>query len=164
MLGLIRIGAPAMALGICLGLLPQDRVAELRARFEREQDPVKKAKLMPALGAEEFQEIQKSVAAGNTAEALAGFRKYREEAQICAKELDSKAIDAENHPAGFKQLQLSLRQSLRRLEDVLVTLPGDDQKPFLELRHDLEQLDRHLILELFPSQPGAATEKPKKQP
>ena len=164
MISLFRIAVPVMAFSVCLSMLPQDRVEEVRARFERELDPVNKAKLMPALGEAEFRQIQKDVAAGDTTDALAGFRKYREEAQTCAKELDSKAIDAEKHPAGFKQLQLSLRQSLRRLEDVLVTLPGDDQKPFLELREDLELLDRHLIHELFPSQPGAATDKPKKRP
>jgi len=161
--GSLRTGATFAALACCLGYMPQkDRIAELRSRFEHEPDAVNKAKLMPNLAAAEFHEIQKSISAGDAVAALATLEKYRDETRACATELDSKAIDAEKHPAGFKQLQVSLRQSLRRLEDVVVSLPNDEQAPFVKVRDDLEQLDRHLIRELFPHQPGGEAEKSKK--
>jgi hypothetical protein len=154
-----------VALTLCGGyrsLPPQDRLSEFRTRFEREPDPVNKAKLMPNLSAAEFQQIEKSVSAGDNTAALNGLEKFRDEARSCAKELDAKGIDAESHPAGFKQLQVSVRQSIRRLEGVLVSIPGDEQKPFAEVRRDLEQLDHHLMHELFPRQPGTQPAKPRK--
>jgi hypothetical protein len=152
--------------GLLLGLAllpgqtapPPNRGAELRTRFASESDAVRRAKLMVPLGDAEFQEIRKRIDDGKLDDALAILREYRDEAQSCQKELDAKGVDPEKRPSGFKQLQISLRESLRRLDDLLANLSADEQKPFLDLRKDIDQLDRHLIRELFPRQPGAATE------
>lgn len=162
MAGTFRIAVTLAGLVLFLDpMYPQDRVAEFRSRFDREQDPVHRAKLMPYLGDVEFQEIKREVAEGKLSDALVILEKYRDETQSCEKDLDSRGIDAEKHPAGFKQLEISLRQSLRRLDDLLVGLPADDQKPFLAVRKELEQLNRHLVRELFPRQPEGEQGKPK---
>jgi hypothetical protein len=139
----------------------QNHAAEFRARFARESDPLRKARMMPQYGDLEFQVIQDAIEEGNITGALEQLKKYRDEAQSCAKNLDAKEADPERHPAGFKQLQISLRGSLRRVEDIIVRLPSDDAKPFQELRKDLEELDRHLVHELFPRQPAVETAPPK---
>jgi hypothetical protein len=158
---------PAWA-GLAVALLlvqaqPQSRAAEFRARFAREGDPIHRAKLMPQLGEAEFQDIQRQVAAGELSDALETAKEYRSQVQQCQKELDATGVDVEKHPSGFKELQISLRQSLRRLDETLVSFPADDQKPFLEVRKDLDRINRHLIRELFPRQPGAeeVPQKPK---
>lgn len=142
---------------------PQDPAANFRARFARESDPLRKARLMPQYGDIQFQDIQIALDEGNIAQAVVDARNYRDQALSCAKDLDAKVQDPEKHPAGFKQLQISLRQSLRRIEDIIVRLNTDDNKPFIEVRKDLEELDRHLVHELFPRQPGGEAQplKPK---
>lgn len=137
-------------------LLPETNTAELRSRFTNETDPIRKAKLLVPLGDAEFRDILKDEDSENFGEALAIFRQYRDEAQICQKALEGKEPDPEKHPNGFKQLQISLRQALRRLSDIIVDLPGDEQKPFLDVRRDLDQMDRQLIHELFPRRPEPA--------
>jgi hypothetical protein len=149
---------PLRALILCFALLPaaalaQNRLTDLRSRFEHETDPVHKAKLMPQLSIAEFQEIDADFAAGKMPEALTLLHEYRDEVQICEKGLDAKGVDAERHPAGFKQLQISMRESMRQLDELLAGLTTDEQPPFLAVRKDLDQLDVHLIHELFPNQP-----------
>jgi hypothetical protein len=140
---------------------PQDPAAKFRSRFARESDPLRKARLMPQYGDLQFQQIQIALDDGNIAQAVVDARNFRDQARSCAQELDAKEPDPEKHPGGFKQLQISLRQSLRRLEDIIVRLNTDDNKPFIEVRKDLEELDRHLVRELFPRQPGGEMPPPK---
>jgi hypothetical protein len=136
-------------------VLAQDRIADLRTRFAREPSPVSKAKLMPDLGDAEFAAIDANVVQGRLPEAIAVLRTYRDEVDSCNKGLDAMGVDAEKHPAGFKQLQISLRESLRRLDAVIVNLTTDEQEPFLEVRKDLSEVNRHLIQHLFPREAPA---------
>jgi len=151
-------GVASFALPPPQAMLAEDSTAELRARFANETDPVRKAKLLGPLSEAEFRDILRDSDSEDFAGALAIFQQYRDEAQTCQKALEGKEPDPEKHPNGFKQLQISLRQSLRRLSDIIVDLPADEQKPFLEVRRDLEQMDRQLIHELFPRRPEAAPE------
>lgn len=138
---------------------PQDDTAALRAKFLHETDPVRKAKLLVQLGDAEFRDIRKDASSDNLAEALANLQRYRDEAQSCQKALEATGQDPEKHPNGFKQLQISLRESLRRLDDIIVEVPGDEQKPFRDVRQDIEEMDRKLIHQLFPRRP-----EPEQQP
>jgi hypothetical protein len=158
----------ATAIGLLIAALwpamqAQDRTAEFRAKFLHETDAAQKAKLLSPLGDAEFQEIQKEAAAGNLDKALDILQHYRDEAEACQKALDASGRDPEKHPKGFKQLQISIRESLRRLDDLLVGFSGDEQKPFLEVRKDLERINRQIIHELFPRRPDGEPEpqKPK---
>jgi hypothetical protein len=159
--------ASSVALAMPKIMLPQNNTAELRSKFANETDAIRKAKILVPLGEAEFRDILKDEESEDFGGALAIFQQYRDEAQACKKALEGKEPDPEKHPNGFKQLQISLRQSLRRLSDIIVDLPADDQKPFLDVRLDLEQMDRQLIHELFPRRPEAAPEpqadKPKPQ-
>jgi hypothetical protein len=144
-------------------VLAQDRTAEFRSRFDHEPDPVRKAMLIVPLGDAEFLEIQKEFEAGEISEALAVLRQYRDEVRSCRDGLDARGIDAERHPSGFKQLQISLRESLRRLDDLIVSIPRDQQTPFLDVRKEIDQMNRHVIRELFPRQPDSENETAKKR-
>jgi hypothetical protein len=144
--------APILVIGLSAGFVSgQGRVLGFRARFAQETDAMRRAQMMPKLGEAEFDEITRNVDAGELPEALAILKEYRDEIRSCEKGLDAKSIDAEKHPKGYKQMEISLRQSLRRLDDLLVSLTADEQLPFLEVRNDLNQLNRHLIHELFPN-------------
>jgi hypothetical protein len=46
---------------------------------------------------------------------------------------------------------------------MIVGLNEDDRKPFVEIRSQLDEIDRHLIQMLFPKQPPSdAAGKPKR--
>lgn len=147
-------------LGLWLVVLPaifghthHEDLAKDQARFNKETDPVHKAKLMVKLGRAEFDQIQTDATDNNLEKAIAGTRQFQEQADSVSKALDATGKNAAKHAAGFLQLQVSLRDALRRLNNLLVGLTGDEQKPFLEVRDHLDALNRHLMLELFPSQP-----------
>jgi hypothetical protein len=157
--GIVRIMAFVLpAALIASSVFAQNKLADLRARFDREPSPVSKAKLMPQLGDAEFAEIDQEVTQEHFAEALAVLKDYRDEAVACDKGLDALKLDAAKNPAGFKQLQFSLRDSLRRLDSVVVSMTADQQAPFLDVRKDLTELNRHLIQHLFPRDESAKPE------
>jgi hypothetical protein len=137
-------------LALASGAFAQDRIAEMRSRFAQETDPVRRAKILPDLGTAEFDQIQKETSQDDFSDAVVVLDSYRDQAQGCLKALDSRGVDAEKHPSGFKQLQISVQESLRRLDTLLPEMTGDDQKPFLAVRKELDDMNRHLIDELFP--------------
>ena len=128
----------------------QDRSADFRARFEHETNPVQKAKLMPELGEAEFQQIRTKVDQDDFSTALDLLKKYDQQVDACVKGLASLNVDPEKHPTGFKQLQISVRDSLRRIDALLPPMTIDEQAPFLEIRKKLDEVNRRLIEQLFP--------------
>jgi len=142
----------------------QDHTAELRARFVKELDPIHKAKLLPALSDSEFGEIQALLAAENLPEASHVATELAEEAETAVKALDAKGRDPEKHPEGYKQVEFSVRSSLRRIDYVLVGLSADNQVLFLAVRGRLNDLERQLIHDLFPRRPDASLAQPEPEP
>jgi hypothetical protein len=142
----------------------QDRTAELRARFEKEADSVRKAGLVAPLADAEFRDMHAKIDAGDLAAAAEIAEHVRVEATASKKALDAKHRDAEAHPEGYKKLEISVRESVRRLDDILVSLAKDDQKPLAEIRVALETLDRELIHQLFPKRPEASPAAPATTP
>jgi hypothetical protein len=124
-----------------------------RSRFNREADPAHKAKLLESLGDSEFRDAQSALADDKIPKALEILGQYLEEAHSVEKALDAKISDPEKHPNGFKQLQISVRESLRRIDALIVGLSADDRQPFQDIRGQLDEMDRHLIQQLFPKQP-----------
>ena len=146
-------------------LLAQDRTAQLRARFEKENDPVRKARMVALLADSEFRNMHEKIDAGDLAGAAEIAGRVRDEAQTSKKLLDAKSRDAEAHPDGYKQLEISVRESMRRLDDIMVSLAKDEQTPLADVRKDLDELDRQMIHQLFPKRPETtpktAPENPK---
>ncbi len=139
-----------VALALASPCFSQTRIEDLRQRLAQESDPVRKAKKMPQLGEAEFQQIQKDVASEQFADALALLRQYRGEVQSCVQGLDATGANAEKHSSGFRQLQISLRESLRRLDAMIPLVSPEAQSGFTETRKALNEMNMHLIDELFP--------------
>lgn len=151
---MLRLWGPFVAAALfAFSVFPQDRIEALRARFAHEPNPVQRAKLMPQLGEEEFRAIGAAVAAGHLPDALATLNQYRSEVRLCEKGLEASGINAEKHSAGFKQLEISLREALRDLDELIVGLPVDEQAPFVGARKELSELSQRLMHRLFPHEP-----------
>ncbi len=152
-------GIILVALALASPSFSQTRIEDLRQRFAQESDPVRKAKKMPELGEAEFRQIQKDVASEQFADALALLRQYRGEVRSCLQGLDATGANAEKHSAGFRQLQISLRESLRRLDAMIPLVSPEAQSGFIATRADLNEMNKNLIEELFPrpKQPPTAS-------
>ncbi len=157
--------APILGLAVLLfPAFPQGRLADFRTQFDRETDPVRKAKLMPKLESAEFAELRKLMDGGDYPNALVMLGDIRDQIRSTAKALDQKVDDPEKKPAGFKELQIAVREAVRDVNDMFFSIPEDWQRPFHDIHQELEQINKHLILELFPRQPGHASKDQKPKP
>lgn len=159
----------ALALLFCapLRLSPQqppDRLAQFKSQFERESDPVRKAKILIKLSEAEFQHIRSENEAGNTENGLKLLEEFRDQSVSTHDALKAKGVNPERKSAGYKELEISVRESLHRLREILAGLSGDDQKNYAKVRAQLEQLNNELIRELFPRQPGAPGQQSTPKP
>lgn len=129
------------------------QTSALRAKFTKEVDGVHKARILGQLADSEFRDIGEQLNADNSAEAGSVARTVADEAEATLKALADKHPDAEKHPSGYKELQITVRESLRRIDNIIVGLPSDEQQGFLDARKRLDTLDRDLIHMLFPARP-----------
>ncbi len=144
----------------------QDNLARRRAEYDRESDPVDKAKKLPKLGDAQFAAARQAARREDYATAAKRVEEYRDEVARCREALRAAVPNPEKKPAGFKHLEIHVRRSLQRLADLVAAAPLNRRAPFEAVRADLEKLHRQLLLDLFPRQPGhkAARVQPRSQP
>jgi hypothetical protein len=142
---LLSAGAAAMA---------QNRVDQRAAQFDRESDPVRKARAFPNYGNELLKLLREQLKAESFAPALATLERYRDNAAVAHKALKESGINAERKSNGFRQLQIHLRQGARQIEEAARNAPFQDREQYETIRRQIEQFDRELINMLFPRQPG----------
>jgi hypothetical protein len=152
---MLRLPILVLSLALGAGLVQPDRTVLLRTKFIKETNPVKKAKIVPQLADAEYAQVQDQLKADNTAEAGAILKQMAMEAETSRDALDAKVKDPESHPDGYRQLEISVRQSLRRIDDIMPSLTGDEQAPFREARETFDDVDRSLLHSLFPKQQDA---------
>jgi len=153
----------AAAFAVLLVAIAPARGAALPSQNKPDGDPIRRAKNLPRTGDAQFGQMRKELDAGNYAQALHILQEYRDEVRSTEQALKATGVDAERHPAGFKQLQIHVRKSVRELEQVLLSLPEEQRDPFDAVRKDLINIEKELIEMLFPRPPGktADREKPK---
>jgi hypothetical protein len=150
----------AMA-ALLLPMQPQDRLGQYKSQFDSEKDPVRRAKILVKLSASQFQQIRSEADSGKADEGLRDLETLRDECVSTHEALKAKAVDPERKSAGFKELEISVRESLHRLREILAGLSGEDEKHYAKVRTQLEQLNNELIKELFPRQPGSGPQNQK---
>jgi len=141
-----------LALGACfnLRLAADDARAKLQSQYDAEQDTVEKAKILAKMGHLELDQARGDLKAGDDVQSLSDLQHYRDEVRSTVQALAASGISAEKHPAGFKELQISLRETLRRVDDLINTLPYDKRPWFEDVRSDLAKFQAALIDDLFP--------------
>ncbi len=138
---ILRVCVAAIAsLALTAPLAAQTRLATDLARYEQDSDPVHKA--------------------GDDVGSLHTLEQYRDEIRHMAEALKSTGVDAEKKPAGFKELQISIRENVRRIDDLILSLPVDKRPFFREVRTDLVKTQNELIDALFPRKPDRNSKTP----
>jgi hypothetical protein len=149
--GKIR-AAVLMALALCAPLAAQDHLAEDLARYQHETDTVRKARVLAKLGDEQI-DVAKKLLKEDEVASLHTLEQYRDEVHDMVAALNSLGVDAEKRPAGFKELQISLRETIRRIDELIFTLNVDKRPFFRAIRNDLFADQNVLIDKLFPRKP-----------
>jgi hypothetical protein len=144
---------------LAASLSAQDRRAVTLAQYQHEADPVRKARLLIRLGDDQIEESRKQLKSGEEEAALHTLEMYRDEVRETVAALEAAVPDAEKKPSGFKELQISLRETIRRIDDLILTLPVDKRPFFREIHDDLVKMQNDLIDALFPRKPNQIPRK-----
>jgi len=143
-----------LAFAACAPVRAQDRLARAMERYERESDPVKKARAMVKVGEAQIDLARKQARIGEFVASLDTLTRYRDQVRQTFDALKATGIDAERKPRGFKELQISLRRGIRDIDHLILTLPTDRRPFFREIRRDLSDVQNALIDALFPRRFG----------
>jgi hypothetical protein len=155
----IRIAVIA-ALSLWSPLVAQDRLADDLAKYQHETDPVRKSRALVKLGDDQVDLAKKQLKADEDVASLHTLEQYRDEVHETIAALNGMGVDAERKPAGFKELQISLRETIRRIDDLIFTLNVDKRPFFREVRNDLFMDQNELIDKLFPRKLDRNSPKP----
>jgi hypothetical protein len=150
MLSICMLLSMLVACGIVVSA-QDSRLAKLEAQYQNENNPVGKAKLLAKLGPLEVDEAARLIKADQNDAAFVVLEQYRNNVRTIDDALAAAQANPARHPAGFKELQIGLRQSLRRLGDLFFLVPSEEQPRFDALRSDLTTIQNSLIEALFPA-------------
>lgn len=154
-------GLPALALTSALvAAAPppstQDDIMRRRQEYDRERDPVNKAKRLPRLGEAHIAAARRAIREDNIPLAITLLQEHRDLIDSTRQALLAAIPNPEKKPSGFKQVEIHVRKSLSQMADIIAETPASERAPFEAIRADLDRLNRQLIRDLFPRQPGAA--------
>lgn len=147
-LSLLACALPSLAV--------QDEIMRRRQEFDRERDPVNKAKKLPRLGEAHLDAARRALREENIPLAITLLQEHRDLIDSTRQALLAAIPNPEKKPSGFKQMEIHVRKSLDQMTDIIAEAPASERAPFEAIRADLDKINRQLIRDLFPRQPGAA--------
>jgi len=137
----------------CAAVRAADQVTQLQARFDHENNSVRKAKLLEKLGDAQFDATRQASQAKDYQSVDVILEKYRDNARAAMNALKREHPDAERHTNGFKQLQMHIHRALRELDEALIVSPPEYKPPLELVKRDLLVMDDELLKLLFPRRP-----------
>ena len=141
----------ALCASLAAGAPEQESRAKYEAQFQLERDAVAKAKILAKLGRFEVDQARADLKDDKEEQSLADLERYRDQVESTVQALSATGVNAEQHPSGFKELQISLRETLRHIDDLIGQLPLDKRPWFQAVRSDLAKSQNLLIEALFPT-------------
>ncbi len=131
-----------------------DKLSDLRARFDRETNAVRKAKLFEKLGDQQFAEARHASQARDYNTVGQIMESYRDDARVVLNALKKEHPNAERQMGGYKQLQIHIHKGVREVDETLLVAPLEYRPPLQLVRQDLSAMDDELLVMLFPHRPG----------
>jgi hypothetical protein len=132
------------------------RLIQLETRYQSEKDPVRAARLLAQIGPLQVDKARNAFKEGGDEQALDIISAYRDEVHAAWDRLTAMGVDPVKKPAGFKDLQIGLRTTVRRLDEFIFIIPVDKRPWFQAVRTDLAQTESKLINVLFDRSSGGA--------
>jgi CRISPR/Cas system-associated endonuclease Cas1 len=129
---------------------PLESEAQLLARVEKEQDPVKKSKLESRLARLKLQQAIKIYEQGNTEQGDQLISAYLARIKDAWQVLRSSGRNAAHASRGFKELDIELREDARLLDDLKRRISYFDRGPVERAQKEVEQERAEVLHALFP--------------
>lgn len=139
------------AIVVCVGGVwgAASKLSELQARFDHENNPVRRAKMLEKLGDAEFEEARRAYKVNDLSTVGIVLEKYRDNVRVALEGLKKKNTDAERDSNGYRQLEIHVRRGIREADEIIVRVPEEYQPPLQIVRRDLDSMDKELIHMLF---------------
>jgi hypothetical protein len=128
---------------------------KLLSQLERENDPVRKAKLEVRLGRLRLEEAFAAYSNGKYDDCWKLLGEYEDFMDRAWADLQASGRIAARKPDGFKQLDIGLRESRRDLIDFETRITFDERQAIQKIRMKTEDLHNLVLKALFPSTPPA---------
>jgi hypothetical protein len=147
---LLLTGAPVPRAGAAT---EEDRVKELqkeRAKLQRETDPVDRAKIGVKISDMLVEEVGEAVRDGNFPEMEMQLTAYAETIESAHQSLVVSGRDAVKKPSGFKELEIALRQHVRKFDEFSRMLNLQRRVPIEKTKELATAVRDKLLKALFP--------------
>jgi hypothetical protein len=134
-----------------------DNEQDLLAHLEREQNPVKKSKYATRLAELKVQQATDAYTKGDLDQGQKLLDDYLKWVRSAWDLLKGSGRPAERKPEGFKELDIALREDVRRFEDLQHRVPFTDRDPLKNAAQEAEKIRGEVLAALFPNgESGAA--------
>ena len=133
---------------------PPDRLQEYKEKYEKENDPVRKAKALGNYGDAQIQHFVREANAENFEAASTLLAAYRNEVQFVFDALKGTGNDPEKKANGFKELEFHLRKTLWQIDRALPVVPIEHRESLQGMHDDLGRIHMELIHLPFPREGG----------
>ncbi|MGH9328156.1 MAG: hypothetical protein ACRD2B_15915 [Terriglobia bacterium] len=163
MISISRIAFVALFLVGASSLFPsglwarhRESPSELDAKIDRQKNPVKKAKLEVRLGNVELQEAITAYDHRQNGQGAKLLRAFSSTMETSWSVLESTGRNAARKPQGFMELEIGLREDIRKLTDLRARVEYFSLGPINDSLNRLSRLHNQVLLALFPgaTRPG----------
>jgi hypothetical protein len=138
-------------LSVCPCALALETEAQLLARIQNEQNPVKRAKDEIKLSKLRLAQAQDAYSQGDVDAGTKLLATFVEDLKSAWKLLQGSGRKAVKQPEGFRELEISLREDARPLQDMGRRLPYFDRDPVDKAAQELERMRAEVLQALFPA-------------
>ena len=125
--------------------------AQLLQRIQSEQNPVKKAKDEIKLASLELTQVHDEYSTGHVDDGAKLLGTFIGEMKSSWKLLQDSGRKAPRQPEGFRELEISLREDVRSLQDLARAVSYFDRAPITSAAQQLEQMRDEVIHAQFPA-------------
>lgn len=154
MLRRAQLGKGFLSLVLLLPLsAAADDLDKLRQKLAREKDVDDRAKITVKIGEELLALVSSAYEEGAREEAERWLTQYRDAVRAAHEALMQSGRDARRKPKGFKDLEIHLRKSKRKLEDLGHLLTFDQRAPLEETITEMETIRQELLAALLRVEP-----------
>jgi hypothetical protein len=124
-------------------------LAKLQQQLAQESDPDDRAKITVKIGRELLKQIADAFEKGEGEEAEHLLSDYRQAIRAAHEDLKDSGRDARRNPKGFKDLEIHLRKSTKKLDDLGHNLSFDERTPLDEAIAEMEAIRQELLENLM---------------
>ena len=146
---LVVLGFPSVG----LRALGHETEQQLLARIQSEPNPVKKAKIEIRLAKLQLAQVQDAYSHGRIEEGAKLVANLTDTIKTSWKLLQGSGRRASKQPDGFRDLEISLREYVRLLQDLGRTVSYLDRAPLENAAQEMEQIRADVLRALFPGGP-----------